>query len=100
MRFGNSKMAYAAFGMTIAILIETMIEAIRTKMWRDLLPVDFLDLKSIIVGVAKDTGSTPPGIKDWNGNAADRKVGMLEIMMRRDTPSLRFQQEKGWMMTK
>lgn len=99
-RFGNLKMAYAAFGMTIAILMATMIEAIKTKMWRDPLPVDFLDLKSIIVGVAKDTGPTPPGIKDWNGNAADRKVGMVEIMMRRDTTSLGFRQEKGWMMTK
>lgn len=72
-----------------------MIGTVRTKMWRDPLPVDFLDLKSIIVGVARDTGPTPPGINDWNGNAADRKVGMLEIMMRRDTSSLGFQQEKG-----
>lgn len=99
-RFGNSKMAYAAFGMTIAILIAAMIKAIRTKMWKDLPPINFLDLKSIIVGVAKDTGPTPPGIKDWNGNAADRKVGMLEIMLRRDTTSLGFQHEKGWMMAK
>ncbi|KAF7533606.1 hypothetical protein G7Z17_g13485 [Cylindrodendrum hubeiense] len=87
-RFGNSKMAYAALGMTTVILIAAIVEAIRTNMWRDLPRADFLDLKSAIVGIAKDPGPKPQVVKDWNGDAADRDVGMLEMMMRRNGTNL------------
>ncbi|KAH7148939.1 hypothetical protein EDB81DRAFT_883333 [Dactylonectria macrodidyma] len=89
-RFGNPNIAYTAFGMTLVVVIATVAEAIRTRMWTGLPIVDFLDLKSAIVGVAKDTGLAPQAVKDWSGDAGDRSIGELEMVMNNETNSLGF----------
>ncbi|KAK7429644.1 hypothetical protein QQZ08_003839 [Neonectria magnoliae] len=88
-RFGKSQIAYVALGTTAVIFIAAVAEAVRTKVWRDLPPADYLDLKFAIVGMAKDKGIKPHGIKNWGGDPDYDKVGLLRVQ-RRDTGSLGF----------
>ncbi|KAJ9130910.1 hypothetical protein NKR23_g11961 [Pleurostoma richardsiae] len=74
-KLSEPKYTYSIFGISMAILILLIFEAVRSRFWSALGIFNSLDLKSAILGVVATRGDKPELLKKWNGDAADRDVG-------------------------
>jgi hypothetical protein len=73
--------AYASFGINIIIVLWFAFEAARTRFWKDLPLFNSLDLKSVIVGFAAGQSEQLNSVKNWTGDAGDRAVGRLKVVL-------------------
>ncbi|KAL9121150.1 MAG: hypothetical protein Q9187_002295 [Circinaria calcarea] len=88
MQIGEAKYTYSIFAISVAIFMLIIADALRTQFWKMSPLFNSLDLKSAILGVASTTGDFELIAKHWDGDAANRKMGMLRVMLLKEQPVL------------
>ena len=83
-QLGEPVYTYVTFVINLAILVLVVYESVRTGFWRDLPRMNCLDAKCAILGAARAVRGIelPREARSWEGNAADRQVGTLEVRLR------------------
>jgi hypothetical protein len=100
LRLGDPPYTYCTLGISVAMLLLAIFDAIRTQFWHDLPILNVLDIKSAILSVASLGGvedSKRPGslcedsvLRKWDGDAANRAVGTIHVVQQRHKPHLRL----------
>jgi hypothetical protein len=100
LRLGDPRYTYSILGISVAMLLLAILDAIRTQFWHDLPILNVLDIKSAILSVASLGGvedrKRPGSLSDdsvlqkWDGNAASRAVGTIHVVQQRHKPHLRL----------
>lgn len=89
-QLGEPVYAYVTFAINLTILILLLYESFRTGFWKDLPRMNCLDAKCAILGAARAVRGTelPREARRWEGDAADRQAGTLEVRLRANKPAL------------
>ncbi|KAH8589530.1 hypothetical protein B0O99DRAFT_472061, partial [Bisporella sp. PMI_857] len=73
MQLGEPTYTYSVLAVSLAIILLLLVEAVRTKFWRNFPLFNLLDLKSAILGVAANSKRhLPEALANWDGDAAGR----------------------------
>ena len=88
-RIGKPLVHTFSLVLNLLIVLGILIEAFRTRFWRDLPKYDMMDLKSTVTAASfggKDMArkiqqQTP---KKWTADPGDRKLGGIEVCLRQD----------------
>ena len=87
-QLGQPIYAYLTWAINLAIIALSGFEAWRTKIWKSLPYFDCLDTKSVILGMTANDRRPSTEIGLWNGDAGDRKLGKLKVMLNRNKTGL------------
>ena len=93
MQIGEAKYTYSVFAISLVMFMLGVADALWTRFWKTLPFFDGLDLKSAILGVAgagadMDDFESGSVTKQWDGDAANREMGMLRVVSSKNKPVL------------
>ena len=87
-RLGQDGYIFATLAINVVLIMIGVEEAVRTRNWKQMPRLDYLDLKSVIVAASaggKDvwedcSNRHPEGIK-WDGNSSSKEVAAIRVRL-------------------
>jgi hypothetical protein len=96
MGIGQDVYIYASAALSAALVLALLLAAIKTRLWHGMPRLNFADVKSTVVASSCGGASIAQAVHakymssghEWVGNANDRSVGKVEIILRRGSSGL------------
>jgi hypothetical protein len=88
-RIGSDKYIYLTLGSCCLVLLLAVIEALRTRLWRDLARFDFTDVQGMTIATSlggRSIGTRATALhakygSKWQGDPGDRLAGLISVKL-------------------